>query len=524
MIGDICSVVGCNNTSWDGKNKQFYAFPQVNPIREKWISFCSNLIHWQPKKTSKICDDHFEDSVKRLSKDKWVPTIKFESTSLKNKITISDSEKNFVTNTQKIIKISGLKKLQILKPLPEKVITNIKTENTIQGKILTDPLKKTITHCEPSQSVVPIKIIQSNKIKSISTKDLLKFDCSSISSPISSKASLKVEYLKKVPSISLKMNENPITYDDNSKVIAQNVTTQKNVIKLTTPIKTIKNISIPGYTQQHKSANATETSNMPPANLPLKLPLTSTVDIGFNFNSNDAITHNASQEKMELTSSALKPISVVSITGKKLTLTPIAIAPKAEHNKNLQPPRISKMNSFQTTKRSIQFIPVQPKIRKLEANEHLKHLSLSEMVDIINKNSNKESSIRELAMEYNCSQEQVQQIITNHQHLLEDEQRYDMENTDLYNAMLDKQIIVEGSDINDHKSQVNIYQKHDNLGLNGIFDTDLLEEISTYEDAYIHLLALIKFCKSVGGLTDSIKHLNNLKDFLIEEMCSNNKK
>ncbi|KAL5290023.1 hypothetical protein ACFFRR_009801 [Megaselia abdita] len=472
-----------------------------------------------------------------------------------------------------------------------------------------------------------MKLIQPNKIKPISSKNLLKFD-----------------YSINVPTTTLDENirnmersKSDEKSEDSFKVIHPlKLVSPKNVIKLTTPINTIKNISIPIVTNRKQPVPTLpiKISNIRLSNAPikvLKLPQTSSVD---GNQSNDKLMVTTSKVKKEsLNSESISPapkrISAVSSTGKKITLTPIAISQKTESNKQLQAQRFLNINQSSAEKRSIQFIPVgyQPpiKIKRFEGFDNFKTLSLNEMVNIINKSHNKEMSIDQLAIKYKCSQKQVQQIITDHNQILVDGQRYlsnseflhkdkyknndlykmileniigewyyrskckgneptdeeilekgseviqlfdstgifnskmmnveegwpshirnsntdkacipqtsnsdnlidiifDLKDNltyDLYNAILVKRIAENVSDATDDISHLLIDQ--DDSSMNGIFNKHNQEEISTYEDAYIHLLALIKFCKSIGQ-TESIKHLHNLKDFLIEEMCNEDKK
>lgn len=564
-----------------------------------------------------------------MSKDKLIPTIKFKSTNTVKKSVNDDTVKNVVIDTRKVIKISGLKKLQILKTLPEKIIEDTKADNSDREKALTDPL--IILKQGEAPSNIPIKFIQSNKIKKISTTNLLKFDYSHSPSVISSKPIIKKDYLNTLPArgITLKMDENIIKHlkiEDSSKV-SQKVVSPKNVIKLTTPINTIKNMSMSISTHQQNLTNAKQPDitsvrlKSSPFKV-LKLPLSSAVEVSCSSNHNNLIvkTPTVTNEcKIVESTPAPKPISVLSSTGKKITLTPIAIAQKPESCK-VQP--FFKINSLplNTQKRSIQFIPVgytpPLKMKRPEASEEFKHLSLNEIVGIINKNNENEVCIPELAIKYGCSLKQVQQIITDHQQLVVDgHTNVDIlnKNNFLYKMLLekvigewyyrsklkgkqptDKEILEKGAesiqlfdnpgmfnlkmiagkgwpssirntisdsvcdskyiesdklidiifdlrdnltydlqdtifnkkmaeDAKDGKFQLTTNHDNDNINTNGNFEKDPRKDISTYEDAYIHLLALIKFCKSIGH-TDSTKHLHKLKIFIIEEMCNDNKK
>lgn len=544
-----------------------------------------------------------------MPKDKWIPTIKPKC--VVSEIKKAEPKPSTVLNPQKIIKISGLKKIQLLKTtttLPEKVKPEPKTENIENVKNLGEHPQE-IKKKEQTKYVIPS--IQSNKMKSIALH-----------------SGITIKMKKET------INEPSIKIDNSKIIIPKKVVTSQNIIKLTTPINTFKNISmtslVPHQPSTVPNSPAIKISNIRLTNTPVKvlsLPCSTAKETCTRNEPESPSNSKSAKEQLNIESkSNAKTISVISSSGKKITLTPIPIVQKNESDKKSPSQRFVKINPNNilpstAEKRSIQFIPVgyQPplKITRLAINED-KRLTLAEMVDIINKNYKNNRSVPQLAIEFKCSQNQVQQIISNHHLVMMDRQKH-LENPKfvpkdavyrdhlLYKMILekivvewysrskctgksltDKNIVEKGFEVIDlfdnpglFSSQViavkgwpskirnSISNKEYNqkssksvelidiifdlkaifpsdlyMGIlekigdfveeesddpkqnmsystgndqsnetdNGIFIKDLREDISTYEDAYIHLLALIKFCKSIGHV-DSIEHLHNLKDF-----------
>lgn len=85
--GRSCSVVGCQSRSAAQKDKHFYRFPPEQPLRDIWTTFTRRGNDYELKKSSVMCQDHFDPScfvVKKkqicLAKN-TVPTIFYRSTS-----------------------------------------------------------------------------------------------------------------------------------------------------------------------------------------------------------------------------------------------------------------------------------------------------------------------------------------------------------------------------------------------------------------------------------------------------------
>ncbi|XP_045490504.1 THAP domain-containing protein 2-like [Pieris rapae] len=82
-----CSVFGCkkrsDTSSVQKDNVTFHLFPKDPIRRQQWIKACENHRTWLPKRTSKVCSDHFDTSCflllannKRKLKESATPTFK----------------------------------------------------------------------------------------------------------------------------------------------------------------------------------------------------------------------------------------------------------------------------------------------------------------------------------------------------------------------------------------------------------------------------------------------------------------
>ena len=84
--GRSCTVIGCLSRSSTQKDKHFYRFPSDPTFKEIWITFTRRGNDYQIKKSSVVCQDHFDPScfvVKKkqicLAKN-TIPTIFYRST------------------------------------------------------------------------------------------------------------------------------------------------------------------------------------------------------------------------------------------------------------------------------------------------------------------------------------------------------------------------------------------------------------------------------------------------------------
>lgn len=60
--GKSCSVIGCNSRTTKDKKKHFYQFPKEQPFRDIWITFTRRGSDYEVKKSSCMCQDHFDPS------------------------------------------------------------------------------------------------------------------------------------------------------------------------------------------------------------------------------------------------------------------------------------------------------------------------------------------------------------------------------------------------------------------------------------------------------------------------------
>lgn len=85
--GRSCSVVGCKSRSAASKGKHFYRFPIDSPLREIWTTFTRRGNDYELKKSSVMCQDHFDPSCFVVKKKQvclaksTIPTIFYRTTS-----------------------------------------------------------------------------------------------------------------------------------------------------------------------------------------------------------------------------------------------------------------------------------------------------------------------------------------------------------------------------------------------------------------------------------------------------------
>ncbi|XP_045488301.1 uncharacterized protein LOC110991901 isoform X1 [Pieris rapae] len=108
-----CSVFGCkkrsDTSSVQKDNVTFHLFPKDPIRRQQWIKACENHRTWLPKRTSKVCSDHFDTSCflllannKRKLKESATPTFKLPNCCSEEKVYQSEKMANMNNKKRKL--------------------------------------------------------------------------------------------------------------------------------------------------------------------------------------------------------------------------------------------------------------------------------------------------------------------------------------------------------------------------------------------------------------------------------------
>mgnify|MGYP002655259480 CR=1 FL=1 len=93
--GRSCTVIGCQSRSAISRDKHFYSFPSDPTLRDVWLTFTRRGPDYEIKKSSYICQDHF-DSTCIVVKKKQVCLAKNSVPTIFSRTTVEGSAEKIV--------------------------------------------------------------------------------------------------------------------------------------------------------------------------------------------------------------------------------------------------------------------------------------------------------------------------------------------------------------------------------------------------------------------------------------------